>query len=186
MYSKLKNRGSRLGKDYALPEKMTSICLLVLCAGAAFMDLRRRRIRNFWNYGFLAAGVSFRLGAGGAIEGLLGLALPLLLLGGFYLLHMLGAGDVKLFCAAGMWIGSKEMPEFLLLSFLTAGILALGISLRRGNLKARFSYLALYLRQLFRGGGKADYLAGTQKKDRLPLAVGALAAAAIKTAEVWL
>lgn len=44
----------------------------------------------------------------------------------FWMLRMLGAGDVKLFAAAGVWLGPWSALEAALLAAAVGGVLALG------------------------------------------------------------
>lgn len=98
----------------------------------AWCDVRWRRIANR-DVLLLAA-----LGAAAAVlevspfgldlgQALLGMALALLALLPFYLLRWMGAGDVKLAAAIGMWLGAAHAGEAWLISVLLAVIWGLGL-----------------------------------------------------------
>ncbi|HEX6966777.1 MAG TPA: prepilin peptidase [Gemmatimonadaceae bacterium] len=102
---------------------------VTLLIAACVTDVRTRRIPNrlvLWlaSLGILysVAAHPWRTGAARAGEGLLlGLALWL----PFYLLHWLGAGDVKLFAGASAWLGAGLALRAALLAALFGGVLSL-------------------------------------------------------------
>lgn len=96
---------------------------------AAAWDVRAGRIPNRLTYGAIAAGLLVRAWLGGWRGTLDGLAAGLL--GGgvffvFFLVRGMGAGDVKLMAAVGVWAGLHHLPAVLLTSAIAGGILALG------------------------------------------------------------
>ena len=106
--------------------------LLLLAAG---LDIRSHRIPNALiltglilavAYGAWRAGLSGLLYAsGGMVVGLLAF-LP------FYLLHTLGAGDVKLMAVVGGFVGIGGLLGAALGTFLAGGIMALALALYKG------------------------------------------------------
>ena len=98
--------------------------LLIIAAAAAYMDLRYAKVKNALIIAGFAAGLVLRLIFAGAwtknyagtltflfrpefslnvfLEGLAGAAVPFVILYFFYHLRLIGAGDVKLFCVAGL------------------------------------------------------------------------------------
>lgn len=118
---------------------------LALLGVACASDLRTRRIPNRLVIVLLVAGFVFGqivepgfsgLGraAGGALTGLV-IWFP------FWLLRMLGAGDVKLFAAGASWLGARVAVEAALFTGLTGGVLALLFMLAGQG----FSFTALRL-----------------------------------------
>lgn len=114
---------------YGTPLRMAAgavfTCLLLLGAAG---DVRSRRIPNrvvlvLGILGLIYSGVAplslwgLLRGFGGAATGL-GLWLP------FYILGWLGAGDVKLFAAAGAWLGPAKTVEGSAIAALLGALLA--------------------------------------------------------------
>ncbi len=101
----------------------------VLCAGvAAVWDLRSGRIPNRITYTAIVCGLVFRTASGGWRSGFEGLAAGLI--GGgifflFFLVRGMGAGDVKLMAAVGVWAGLQHLPAVLIVAALAGGVLAL-------------------------------------------------------------
>ena len=115
--------------------------LTALCAGvcsAAIVDAASRRIPNA--VCATTAGVGLMLAATGIsrislTSSLLGLTLGFVLMMPGYLLGATGAGDVKLFSAAGALLGAgRIIPAFLFVA-IAGGVLALGFAWQRGRQK---------------------------------------------------
>ena len=101
--------------------------LLIACAG----DLRSRRIPNKLVLVILSSGLAFSLltrplglglrhAVGGIVVGFV-IWFP------FHLMRLLGAGDVKLFAAAGAWLGAGATFKAAILAAAAGGVLALAI-----------------------------------------------------------
>ncbi|MEW6251281.1 MAG: A24 family peptidase [Planctomycetota bacterium] len=99
---------------------------------ASWIDYSARRVPNWLNAliaaaGLLVQGLAFGWyapGVGGVGWGLLGLAVGLGVLIVPWLMHGMGAGDVKLMAAIGCWLG----PWLTLVSFATGAILGGGVA----------------------------------------------------------
>jgi prepilin peptidase CpaA len=109
-----------------------------LLAAACAFDIRSRRIPN-WLVAILGAlGIAFSIARLGAVAGskaaAVGFAVGLLLWILPFVLRMLGAGDVKLFAAAGAWIGALGAVYAAFYAALLGGALGLAwwLRLRRG------------------------------------------------------
>lgn len=82
------------------------------------------RIPNWLTLSFAPAGVALHSGINGigglqySAAGIAAGFLPLLLL---YMFGGIGAGDVKLFAAAGAWMGCVQVAELMMYSFLYGG-----------------------------------------------------------------
>ena len=120
------------GGCQAYPLSMGSYLAIgaMVCAGvAAVWDLRRGRIPNRLTYTAMVAGLVLRAALGGWRVSLDGLGAGLI--GGgvfflFFLVRGMGAGDVKLMTAVGVWSGLRQLPAVLIATALAGGILALG------------------------------------------------------------
>jgi prepilin peptidase CpaA len=100
---------------------------LLLCACVS--DVQRRRIPNSVAALLAAAGIAYSVAASltpgrALIASAGGLAVGLALWLPFYAVHWLGAGDVKLFAAAGAWLGPARTIEGALIGALAGGVLA--------------------------------------------------------------
>jgi prepilin peptidase CpaA len=112
-----------------------------MCAGlgtAAIIDIRRRRIPNVVCLATAAAGVTLAtVGLSGitVTSALAGLAFGFLMMLPGHVFGATGAGDVKLFAAAGTLLGSGRIFTAFLFVAVAGGILAVAIAFRRGRLK---------------------------------------------------
>lgn len=103
---------------------------VMVCVGvAAAADVQRGRIPNWLTYSAIAAGLGLRAVMGGWRSCLDGLSAGLI--GGgiffvFFLVRGMGAGDVKLMTAVGVWSGLGQLPAVMIATALAGGILALG------------------------------------------------------------
>lgn len=153
----------------------TSDALVVIiavagCAAAAVIDLRTRRVPNALTIALAAAGFALaatgtgRLGLAAALGGgLLGL---LLMLPG-HLFGATGAGDVKLFAAAGTLLGPADMVLAFIATAIAGGVLALVVAARRGRLEETCGATA---RLIVSGGANAQKIESTQSNNRFAYA----------------
>ena len=115
--------------------------------GAA-IDLRTRRVPNPLTMGLAAIGLLYAaVGIGGLSIGasLGGLALGLALMLPGHLLGATGAGDVKLFAAAGAFVGPSHILTAFLYTALAGGVIAIVISLSRRSLRQTVGDTALLI-----------------------------------------
>ncbi len=119
----------------------TSLLLL-----AALRDLRTRRIPNHIVATLAVLGIIYSattLSAAGALRGVEGIATGLACWLPFYLFGWLGAGDVKLFAAAGAWLGPAKAIEGSLIAALLGALLALVWMLRSRGLRGAVETLGI-------------------------------------------
>ncbi len=109
---------------------------------AAVIDFRRFRVPNLLTLPMCVSGLLFHLAVGGLV-GLkasgLGLAVGGLLLVLFYVLGVMGAGDVKLLAGVGAWLGATNTFYVFLVAALAAGVHSLivfAVQRRLGQMKA--------------------------------------------------
>ena len=112
--------------------------LFVLLLIAAATDVRTRRIPNWITITLLVTGVAqsfVGLGlvtpAQSLLGALVGLAVPLTI----HMLGGLGAGDVKLLCGIGAWVGPRNIVLVLAAAALTGLVLVLVQATVQGRLK---------------------------------------------------
>jgi len=114
-------------------------CGLVVAAIGGVTDVATRRIPNKLTYLAMLVAIAGRF----ALQGWHGLGSAALggLIGGgafliFFLLHVMGAGDVKLIAAVGCFVGPGSAIEIVLSSAIAGGIFAILYALRLGKLRA--------------------------------------------------
>jgi prepilin peptidase CpaA len=103
-------------------------------AFACWSDLRRHRVPNRLSLGLAAAGLTAQAcfaGWSGLKAGLLGLALAFGILLLLWLMHVMGAGDVKFMAALGAWLGPQLTLYALVAGGLAGGALALALIVHR-------------------------------------------------------
>jgi prepilin peptidase CpaA len=132
--------GQLAGRDHHVPEtrKEDAVTLIaehakligffvvgVAVLVAAAIDLRRFRVPNAVTFPLCLSGLLFHL----IIEGLAGLrfsaggmAVGMCVLIIFYVMGVMGAGDVKLLAAVGSWIGASYTIYVFVIAGLAAGV----------------------------------------------------------------
>lgn len=133
---------------------------VVAAAVAMVMDLRTAKVDNGWilfcmTVGFLA---KLRLeGAAGIIYFVAGSIVPLVLLGGLFFFHMLGAGDIKLFCAVGGLLGVRAVLKCILASLILGAGISAAILISEGNFCQRIHYFIRYIDMTVKTGKISPY-----------------------------
>src|ERR1700730_7296869 len=104
---------------------------------AAYCDIRWRRIPNWLTLSALGGGLvlqAVRAGAAGVSVALAGAALGLCILLPFYLVHAMGAGDVKLLAGLGALVGPQALVSLAIYAALVGGAISVVLLARRGRL----------------------------------------------------
>jgi Flp pilus assembly protein, protease CpaA len=144
------------------------VLLFMLVLAALFSDIKTYKIKNVLIIFFVIAGVGLNtlaFGVKGLADCLLGTVLPFFLLILLFAARMLGAGDIKLFCAAGAIMGWQYILYCMAFSFMAGGVIALIIMLAGRNFIKRFKYLAVYLKSCFLTKSILSYGNFTEKND---------------------
>lgn len=127
------------------------ILITIFLTVATITDYKEYKIKNKTIVLFLLTGIIINFVTGGVLglsDSIYGLLIPLVLFP-LFALKMLGAGDVKAFCAIGSIIGFKLCVYTILFSFLSGGIIAIGFMLFRKNAVYRFGQFFKYFKQCF-------------------------------------
>lgn len=107
---------------------MLYIILFGVLAISVFSDFRTSKIPNAYVVCGLISGIMLN-GFFGGLSGLkssaLGIILPFFLLCLFFYARLLGAGDIKLFCAVGALMGWEFGMYSMAYSFVTAGVISM-------------------------------------------------------------
>lgn len=112
-------------------------CFTAILLAVSISDIRSRRIPNLAVVGLAVLGVVHSVivtsvGAGLARAGL-GMLVGFALWIPFHALRMIGAGDVKLFAAAGCWLAPSHVLGAALAAALAGGVLSvIGLVLAHG------------------------------------------------------
>ncbi|MCR4672772.1 MAG: A24 family peptidase [Lachnospiraceae bacterium] len=140
---------------------ISEILLLILCGAAAVYDIKTMKVPNFITFTGVAGGIAVSLLPGSPLSpgaAVLGMMMPVLLLLPLFLCSMMGAGDIKLFMAAGCFLGPYRVINVMILSILAAGIASMVRILRFGLLRERFTVFFNYLQSLRAGTGAVRYI----------------------------
>lgn len=125
----------------------------VFLMAAVRMDLEKQKIRNAWILLGITAGIILWLpsvSAESCKDLLAGLALPVVICWIPFLMHALGAGDIKLFSVIGCLYGGKDAVSCIGYSFLTAAGISLILLIRSRQLRTSLTSCFLYFHQILR------------------------------------
>lgn len=92
---------------------------------AAIMDFVSFRVKNWLVAAGILLGIVVQIcqgGLSGLLASLAGIVLPIICLGVFFLFHLFGAGDIKLFCAIGSFIGPEKIIYCMGAAILIGGV----------------------------------------------------------------
>lgn len=139
---------------------LRAMTLLLFLSTAAVKDKQDFRIPN----GLILAGAVngwmlslYDGGAKGAVMAAAGALLPLFLCGWLFALSMLGAGDIKLLMAVGVYLGPADILRVMQGAFAIGAGLALAKLSDRPLAAERISWFADYIRQI-KGGVVRPYV----------------------------
>jgi prepilin peptidase CpaA len=170
------------GSPLSLAAGVTFTALLLW---AALGDLRRRRIPNRLVLVIAILGIAYSAWSGRGFSGLGssfgGIATGLVCWLPFYVLGWLGAGDVKMFAAAGAWLGPAKALEGSVVAALIGAVLALLWMLRVRGFRNSLETLSIATSSpgVLSGGAKQ----GETERGTMPYGI-AMAAGALWAA--WL
>jgi prepilin peptidase CpaA len=163
-----------------LSDLIISALLVAVLAGAVYTDLRWGRIYNKLTFGAAGAGLILNTLAYGfdglllSVEGwLLGAGLFII----FFVLGVMGAGDVKLLAAVGALKGPFFVFNAFLFTALAGGLVAIFVMLRRRRAKELLGSMSTQLQYLFflRQAGPIDK-ASSRFPYGVAIAIGSLVA----------
>lgn len=146
---------------------MKFLFLLAVTGMAAVWDIRTGKVPNILIAAGLGIACWFRMmesGRAGFWQFLGGGILPLLLLAALFYFRMLGAGDIKLFCVIGGFLGTEGLLSCMAVSFLTGAVLSLILLFKRRILKKRLQYFFAYIGEFIRTGIWVPYRDGMDRE----------------------
>lgn len=118
------------------------VILILVLLFSIISDLKEAKIRNVLVLPTVLSGIVINYSAyslQGLKSSVLGIVLPIILLGIFFYLRLIGAGDIKLFCAIGALLGWNFVVNTMIYSLILAGIFAFINLARAEKLKSTFS-----------------------------------------------
>lgn len=124
-------------------------CLFVILSIAAWMDIRTKRVSNCLVGFGLFFGFIFHIvkyGWMGSIYFIIRIFTPVLVFYLFFLMRVLGAGDIKLFSVISSFIGLKGLVQIIVYSFLTGAVFSLIVLVHNRNLSVRLNYVFNYVK----------------------------------------
>ena len=132
-------------------KELQMVSLLCITGASVLYDLHAGRIPNGITAAGLLCGLAWQLfanGASGAILFFGGTALPLLVFGVFYFFRMIGAGDLKLLCTVGGFVGPGACFSCITAAVFFGGLISLAVMLHRRSFCRRmfcfFEYVSDY------------------------------------------
>lgn len=119
---------------------------------AAFQDIRTRRISNKLIYvgiclGFLMNYV--HLGIFGLKRSFIGIAIPIVVLMGLFVIRGLGAGDIKLFSVAGAFLGFQFSIRLIIVSLFVGAAFGLIKIVLNKSISSCFNNMSNYLSYIY-------------------------------------
>lgn len=170
----------------------------VMALVAAVIDFRRFRVPNVLTFPLCISGLAFHTGVNG-LSGLQygfgGIVVGVLILLVFYVLGVMGAGDVKLLAAIGAWIGGPNTVYVFCVAGVVTGIHSLVVLAWQRRLRevpAMFQVTLIQVMTLGRHIARSDSAslsATVQRPDRhryvMPFAVMIAIGVVVVAAKSW-
>ncbi|MBQ7264497.1 MAG: prepilin peptidase [Firmicutes bacterium] len=125
--------------DFLTKQKscITSLLLILLTIAAVYNDIKSYKIPNKLNFTFAFIGLAYNCVTGSFQGAIYGMLFPMLLYP-LFMARMMGAGDIKLFCAIGSIVGIPDIIKILCYSILANGLIALLLlAVRKQGMKFR-------------------------------------------------
>jgi len=151
----------------------TCLLLPAVAVAALIFDVRTGKIPN----PFILVGLIIDL-AVSAICGrpdlpscLAGIFLPFIVLWPFFVLRMLGGGDIKLVMVLGGLVGYPDIARLFFFSVLAGSAIAVVLMLTSQSFAARMDRLGSYIKSMLASGQLSRYPGIKDKEARFPFAV---------------
>ncbi len=119
----------------------TALSLAAVCT-----DIKKGKISNKMVVPAFLGGLLWQMseaGTQGLQDGMCGGLFPLILFP-FFIMRMLGAGDIKLMMAIGTWLGLRDSASLLVASILCGGAMAMIVMATHRNCAKRFKKIWVY------------------------------------------
>lgn len=103
-----------------------TIMIIALSSIALYTDIKSYKIPNKLNLTFIILGLSFNLIIGNFKSGIIGMIFPMIMFP-LFALRLIGAGDIKLFCALGAIATFPHIINIMAYSIILNGIIAVAL-----------------------------------------------------------
>ena len=115
---------------------------------ATISDMSRYRIKNSIVITFIIIGLTTNIiiNTNNILDYLVATILPIVALFILFALKMLGAGDIKLFCAIGSIVGTFNVAYCIIYSFLAGGAIALVVIIKNRSALISFRNISTYFK----------------------------------------
>ena len=165
------------------------LTLYAILIVAVVQDITSMRISNRLIASGLMMGLTLRiLGEGGAgiVHFLVNISIPVIMLYLFYLIGVLGAGDIKLFSVIGGFTNLKTLTDCVLAAFVAGAVIAVLKMLYMRNLRISLFKAQVFLRELFSGKFSSYRNGWVQEQNLMHFSVAVLLGMLYAHRTVWL
>lgn len=128
------------------------LCIIFLLLAAVREDFKSYKIPNYLIVTGITASFVLHMAEHGFLSILFwvpGILLPFLLLFPLFVIRVVGAGDIKLFCVIGSFYGAEFAIRTILSSFLAAAVFSIIYIIRKKQIQKRFLVLKNYILKLY-------------------------------------
>lgn len=156
--------------------------LLVVLAVSLYFDIKENKIKNFITIPAALSGLSLNFyehGINGLVLSSKGLLLPLAVLLVFYIINVMGAGDIKLFAAIGAIMGLPFVAHSMLLSLCIGAIISVWLLIWRRQFTRKIKKVYYYFLLCFLSRRLALYTERGNKDSKFPFSIAIVPAVLI-------
>lgn len=117
------------------------------------LDLFYHRIPNRYLLIIWPCGLIYRVsleGISGLSKGILLSMIPIVMLYFLFQMKALGAGDIKLFSAVGVYLGYQELLFWMMTSFICGALIGCALLVRRKIMIRQIQYFCNYIKEQVR------------------------------------
>ena len=165
------------------------LTLYAILIVAVVQDITSMRISNRLIIMGLFLSMAFGIVLGGMpriIQVLLNISIPVIMLYLFYLIGVLGAGDIKLFSVIGGFTNLKILTDCVLAAFVAGAVIAVLKMLYMRNLRISLFKAQVFLRELFSGKFSSYRNGWVQEQNLMHFSVAVLLGMLYAHRTVWL
>jgi prepilin peptidase CpaA len=159
---------------FSVPPPGAEALLLLVVLAAALYDVRYRRIPNWLSLAGVVFGLALNTflyqGWPGMRLSLIGLAVGFGVYFFLYMLHAMGAGDVKLMAAVGAIVGWQDWFGTFLITAILGGLMALILLASKGRVRKTLWNVSFIISEL--KSGRPAYMKREELDVRNPKALG--------------